>query len=304
LTAATADRVRIASAQYPIDAPASFESWAGKTARWVGEAARDGAQLLMFPEYGLMELAAIAGAEVAGDLQRSLAAVADATPAAERVYADLAGRHAVHILGASGPSRRDGGRFVNACRLFAPSGKSGLVEKLIMTPFERGWGVSEGRGQRVFDTALGRIGVAVCYDSEFPLLVRGLTEAGAEIVLVPSCTERHSGYARVRTAALARALESQVVTAVSPIVGEALWSPAVDRSTGAAGIFVPAEAGLSETGIVAEGRVNEAAWVIGAVDLAGLRRVRGEGEMRNDADWSRQKSAVPLAREIEAVDLR
>jgi len=53
--------------------------------------------------------------------------------------------------------------------------------------------------------------------------VRGLAEAGAEIVLIPSCTERISGYHRVRTGAKARALENQIATVVSPTVGDALW---------------------------------------------------------------------------------
>ena len=50
-----------------------------------------------------------------------------------------------------------------------------------MTPFERDWGISAGGPVRVFDTALGLIGIAICYDSEFPLLVRAMAEAGAEL---------------------------------------------------------------------------------------------------------------------------
>ncbi len=68
-----------------------------------------------------------------------------------------------------------------------------------MTPFERDWGVTGGVPLRVFDTALGKIAVLICYDSEFPLLARAVAEAGAEIILVPSCTESVSGYHRVRT---------------------------------------------------------------------------------------------------------
>ena len=85
------------------------------------------------------------------------------------------------------------------------------------------------------------IGMNICYDSEFPLLARAMAEAGAELLLVPSCTERVSGYHRVRTGARARALENQIAAMVSPTVGDALWSPAVDRNTGAAGIYVPSE---------------------------------------------------------------
>ena len=130
-----------------------------------------------------------------------------------------------------------------------------------MTPFERDWGITPGDAIRVFETALGRIGIAICYDSEFPLLVRGMAEAGAEIVLIPSCTERISGYHRVRTGSQARALENQIATVVSPTVGDALWSPAVDRNTGAAGIFVPSEPTVVDTGILAEGTINEPQWV-------------------------------------------
>jgi predicted amidohydrolase len=178
-----------------------------------------------------------------------------------------------------------------------------VQEKLILTPFERAWGVAPGRQLRVFETVLGRIGVAICYDSEFPLLVRAQAEAGAELILIPSCTEHLSGYHRVRAAAQARALESQIATVVSPTVGDALWSPAVDRNVGAAGVFVPADQALSMTGVLVEGTLNAPGWVSAEVDLAALRRVRREGEMRNHVDWPAQPGAAPLAERVEIVDL-
>ncbi|HEX5958701.1 MAG TPA: nitrilase-related carbon-nitrogen hydrolase, partial [Hyphomicrobiaceae bacterium] len=203
--------LRIAAAQYPPEALPSLAAYRDKLARWVAEAAGAGAQLLAFPEYGAMEYAAPAGERVAGDLAASLAAVSAALPEMDAAHADLARRYGVHILAASGPSRRAARtgevRYVNAARLFAPSGKHGVQEKLIMTPFEHDWGISPGTDLKVFETTLGRIGIAICYDSEFPLLVRAQAEAGAGIIMIPSCTEFISGYHRVRTAALARALE-------------------------------------------------------------------------------------------------
>jgi predicted amidohydrolase len=296
-------RVRIAAAQYPPEALASLGACRDKLAGWVAAAADAGAQLLVFPEYGAMEYAAPAGASVAGNLAASLAAVSEALREMDAAHAELARKHGLHILAASGPSARASGRYVNAARLFSPAGSMGVQEKLIMTPFERAWGISGGDSLRVFQTALGRIGVAICYDSEFPLLVRAQAEAGAQIVLVPSCTEFVSGYHRVRTAALARALESTCVTVLSPTVGDAPWSPAIDRNAGAAGVFVPADHGFSDTGVLAEGPLGRPQWVHAEVDLARLGEIKATGEMRNSVDWSLQPGAAPLARVTEIVDL-
>jgi predicted amidohydrolase len=295
--------LRIAAAQYPIEPLRTLGACRDKLARWVAEAAGEGAELLVFPEYAAMEYAAPAGAPVAGDLAASLAAVSDALGPMDEAHAELARRHRVHILAGSGPSARAEGRIVNAARLFGPAGTAGVQEKLTMTPFERDWGISGGTPLRVFETALGRIGVAICYDAEFPLIVRAQCEAGAEIVLVPSCTEFVSGYHRVRTAAAARALENACVAVLSPTVGDAPWSPAIDRNAGAAGVFVPADHGFSETGVLAEGTLNRPQWVHARADLERLRKVKASGEMRNTADWPAQPGAAPLARHVEVVDL-
>jgi predicted amidohydrolase len=84
---------------------------------------------------------------------------------------------------------------VNRASFFGPEGPLGVQDKQVMTRFEREqWDVVPGGPLKVFDTRLGRIGVLICYDAEFPLLGRALMEAGVEILLVPSCTEALSGY--------------------------------------------------------------------------------------------------------------
>ena len=60
--------IRIAAAAYSLDALPTLGAVEDKIARWVAEAASAGAELLMFPEYGAMELAAPAGA---GRMRRS-----------------------------------------------------------------------------------------------------------------------------------------------------------------------------------------------------------------------------------------
>jgi predicted amidohydrolase len=300
-----ADAVRkltVAAAQYPIGEPKSLADWEAKVADWVAAGAATGASLLVFPEYAAIEQAAACGAEVSGSLERTLSAVADLTERRVAHHAALARSHGVHILAGSGPARKGGG-YVNAAQLVTPTGAVGTQEKLIMTPFERDWGITAGGPIRVFDTALGRIGIAICYDSEFPLLVRAMAEAGADCLLVPSCTERLSGFHRIRAGAAARALENQIAVVTSPTVGEALWSPAVDRNCGSAGIFVPPDALLSDTGVLAEGPLDQPQWVVGEIDRARLRKLRASGEMRNYADWSAQPGAAPLAAGVEVVTL-
>ncbi len=50
---------------------------------------------------------------------------------------------------------------------------------------EKGYYAPGDRGAPVYDTAVGRIGVAICYDRHYPEYMRALTLSGAEIVLVP-----------------------------------------------------------------------------------------------------------------------
>ncbi|MEQ1697108.1 MAG: carbon-nitrogen hydrolase family protein [Hyphomicrobiaceae bacterium] len=295
-------KLKVAAAQYPIGEPKSLAEWDAKITSWVAAGAATGAKLLVFPEYAAIEQAAALGPDVSGDLFNTLSAVADLAAHRIGLHLELAHKHDVHILVGSGPARSGDG-FVNAAQFVTPTGSVGVQDKLIMTPFERDWGVSAGSAIRVFDTAIGQFGIAICYDSEFPLLVRAMAEAGAEFLLVPSCTERVSGFHRIRAGAAARALENQFAVITSPTVGDALWSPAVDRNSGSAGIFVPPDALMSDTGVVAEGVLNEPTWVAGEIDFARLRKLRSSGEMRNFADWAAQPGAEPLGASVEVVQL-
>ncbi|CAA2140240.1 carbon-nitrogen hydrolase family protein [Hyphomicrobium sp. ghe19] len=300
----TAKHLKVASSQYPIGQPKTLAEWEKKIALWVKNGAATGAELLVFPEYAAIEQAACFGPEIYEDLQATLAKVAELKESRVQFHLELAAKHNVHILVGSGPTKKIDGRFVNAAQLVTPKGSVGEQEKLVMTPFEHGWGVTAGGPVRVFSTSLGTIGVAICYDSEFPLITRAMAETGAEVLLVPSCTERVSGYHRVRTGSMARALENTIAAVQSPTVGDAPWSPAVDFNAGAAGIYVPSEHDVSDTGILAQGTLNAAEWVTANIDLARLARVRETGEMHNYGDWLKQPGGGTTAKvDVEIVKL-
>ncbi len=294
--------MRIATAAYPLD---WFDDWSpfeAKARAWVRDAADQGAQLLAFPEYGAMELATLAGRDAAMDLEQSLHAVSDLIPKADTLYTALAAEFGVHILTPSAPvfdRSVHPTRPVNRTRLIAPNGKSAVQDKQIMTIFERDpWGVATGSGPlMLFDTNLGKIGVLICYDSEFPLLGRALIEAGAEYILVPSCTEALAGYWRVRIGAISRALEGQCVTAMASIVGEVDWSQSVEAGSGMGGIFGPPDTGFPSTGVIAEGTLNQAGWTIADAPRAKIAHVRAAGVVRNSTHWSEQtgdKNTIPV----------
>jgi predicted amidohydrolase len=282
--------MKLAAAAYPLDFLPDWDAYVTKLSGWVAQAAGDGADLLVFPEYGAMELASLGGAEVAADLEAALHEVIAHMPRVIDLHCELAARHNVHILGASGPAMADAPRPVNRAVLYGPDGVIGHQDKQIMTRFEReDWDIAPGTGLRVFETPLGRLGVIICYDAEFPLLARALVDAGAEILLAPSATEALAGYTRVKVGAMARALENQCVVAHAPTVGHAPWCPAVDENTGAAAIYGPPDLGFPATGILAQTDMNAPGWAMAEIKPAAIARVRRDGAVLNHAHWHEQE---------------
>ena len=287
----------IAAAQYPIDWLESFSAYEAKLARWVEDGVRQGAELLVFPEYAGLELASLSGRDAAGDLSRSMAAVSTHLPQADAAHGRLARHHGLSILAGSAPERQADGSVRNVARLFTPDGARGRQEKIMMTRFEREqWGVSGGTELFVYDIGKARIGIAICYDVEFPLIARALAEAGAEVILAPSCTDTVHGYWRVRVGAQARALENQCVVVQAPLVGTVDWSPAVDINRGEAGFFGPPDLGFPEDGVIAQGEMDKPGFVTARLDLDAIARVRAEGQVFNHRHWDEQAGIRRTAR--------
>ena len=286
--------MKIAAAAYPLDYFDDFAAYAAKITTWVAEAAAQGAELLVFPEYGAMELGSLGGRAVAADLEACLHEVARWKPQVDALHCDLAARHGLHILGASGPVfLQDQPRPVNRATCYGPGGILGHQDKQIMTRFEREtWFVDPGQGLTLFDTPLGRIGVVICYDSEFPLLARAVVEAGAEILLAPSCTDSFRGFTRVRVGAMARALENQCVVVHAPTVGLCDFCPAVDENIGSAAIYGPPDAGFPENGIFAETPLNVPGWAFAEVSRDAIAEVRRNGGVLNHLHWAEQAERV------------
>ena len=289
--------MKVAVAKYPIQAPADFAAFAERQAAVLGAAAAQGARVAVLPEYLSLELAATFDAGTRADLHASLAAIQRYREDWLALYARLAASLDMYVVAGTFLLAQGNGRYRNRCDVFAPQGAHLWQDKLQLTGFEKGLGVIEGGDAlKVFDLDGVRTGVAVCYDSEFPLPVRAQAEAGARLLLVPSCTDTEAGATRVRVGCLARALENRVFVAQSVTAGEAPWSPALDINTGEAAIFAPMDRGLPADGVVTQ-TTGDQVWVIAELDLDALDRSRADAQVANDRDWMGQlKPALARAK--------
>lgn len=293
--------LQVGAAQYPITAFPNFEAWRAHTGVWVARGAIAGAQLLLFPEYGAMELLSLFGADVQADLRQNLEALQPLLTDFCSVFADLARRTACTIVAPSLPVAHGGG-FINRAYVFGRGGMVGWQDKFFMTRFEaEDWGISPGpKVLSLFEADWGSFGVQICYDVEFPLGAHLLCGAGASLIAVPSCTETIRGAARVHIGAQARALENQCYTVVAQTVGEARWSPVVDVNYGYGGGYCPPDAGLPALGIVSTGAVNVSGWHHVQLDLDAIESVRRDGQVLNHRDGA----ALSMGLHIEEVVLQ
>ncbi len=286
-------RFTLASAQFPVSEPRSWEEVAATLTRWVDDAAARQARLLLFPEYAAMSLAALFDHATRDDLQRQVSALQTLRDRYLQLHRDLAQRHGVYIVAGSFPWTLADGRTVNRAWFCSPDGRAEFQDKQLMTRFEReSWNIEGEPGLKLFDTALGRIAINICYDCEFPLLARAQAEAGAQLLLVPSCTDTVAGYYRVRVGCQARALESQCIVVQSPLVGSAPWSAAVDINIGAAGVYGPPDRGFPDDGVLALGEMDQPQWLYAEVDLAAVAQVREQGQVFNFRHWPEQGAAT------------
>ncbi|RAI58958.1 carbon-nitrogen hydrolase family protein [Roseicella frigidaeris] len=288
--------LRLGALAWPVGRPADIGDFAARLDHWLGQAAGR-IDLALLPEYACVELGAALAGRVVADEAAELRAMVGAAPAILEAMRAAARRHGIWLQPGTLPMALDG-RVVNRAPLITPEGRIAFQDKRLMTRFEaERWGVSPGRAPGVFETPWGRIGLSVCYDSEFPSHVRAQVEAGAWLLLVPTCTDTRHGFNRVRFAAQARALENQCFVAVAPTVGTAPWSAALDENRGQAAIFGPVDRGFPEDGVIAEAAMDAPGWAIASLDPARIEAVRREGAVLNHRDWPRTPfaAAAPAA---------
>lgn len=267
-------RVRIAALQYLLRPVASFDEFATQVEFFVRAAHESRAHFVLFPEYFTMQLLSFVREPSPALAVRRLAQL---TPQYEELFQRLATANQLYIAAGTHPIIQEGALF-NAAHFFTPGGRIFRQKKVHLTPTEKGpYQMARGHGFYVYDTPHGKVAVLVCYDVEFPEAARLLAKAGAQIVLVPSCTDDRQGFFRVRYCAQARACENQIYVAIAGTVGNLPQVPAMATHYGQAAILTPSDYFFARDGIAAEGTVNQEQIVVADVDLELLAEQRVNG---------------------------
>ncbi len=162
------------------------------------------------------------------------------------------------------------GHMLNTAYYFTPNGNVFEQDKIHRTRWEREkWNTDAGDKLHLFETPFGKIAILICYDIEFPELARMVCEAGADILMVPSCTDDRQGFLRVRYCCHARAIENQVFVVMTSTVGN-LPVEGLGMHYGQAAIITPSDFSFARDGIAAEGTPNIEQIIVADVDLQDL----------------------------------
>jgi predicted amidohydrolase len=196
--------------------PNDVQANVAKGVVWLEKAAREvEAELIVFPETVTTGFGANLDADALWEL-------VDQVPG--RITRDIqaaARALGVHVIWPSyrrGPER---GTVYNSSILIGPDGEIiGMYDKTHPFPAERretgGWTTTGNRAD-VFETALGSIGMIICYDGDFPELSRLLAVKGAEIIARPSALLRSFDLWYITNCA--RAYDNHVYVVATNMVG-------------------------------------------------------------------------------------
>ena len=280
-------KAKIASAQYPISKHQSLVAWRNHTENWVKKAIDSNADLLVFPEYGSMELVSLLSEEIQLDIHLQIAEMQGLISEFKSTFSDLAIKYNTIIIAPSFPVL-ESEKYYNRAFVFGPKGLVGYQDKFFMTRFENEeWRISSApKKLTVFETHWGSFGIQICYDSEFHLGTHQLANNGIDLLLVPSCTETIRGATRVHVGTRARAMEQQIYAVVAQTVGNADWSPAVDINYGYSGFYSTPDKNFPEEGIIGLGIPQEEKWFFEELDFNLIKTVREDGQVFNYKDHS------------------
>lgn len=173
--------IRTALIQQPL--AESYEHTLVAAEAHIREAARSGARLIAFPELAFLPF--FPQHRLTGD--RFAYSESIPGPTTERFCALARELGVVLVLNMF---ERDGDRAYDSSPVIDADGKLlGVARMMHITHYEGFWEQDyydpSPTGPQVFETAVGRVGVAICYDRHYPEYMRELALLGADMVIIP-----------------------------------------------------------------------------------------------------------------------
>ncbi|MDF3130267.1 bifunctional GNAT family N-acetyltransferase/carbon-nitrogen hydrolase family protein [Kiritimatiellaeota bacterium B1221] len=253
-----------------------------KNAEYFVDAVSDySSDFILFPEFFNAPLMAPYNHLSEVDAIRRLAGYAE--PLRDH-FLKLAVSYNVNIITGSMPYLVDE-KLVNVSWLCRRDGSWDSMCKIHPTPSEvSAWGMTGGTEIRAMDTDCGKIGILVCYDSEFPEAARILAEQGMNILFVPFLTDTQNGYMRVRHCAQARAIENECYVVMAGAVGNLPNVNNMDIQYAQSAVLTPSDFSFPTNTIKAEATPNTEMVLLADVDLDLLKELHERGAVQNLKD--------------------
>lgn len=284
-------KIRVSAVQYHLHTISSFAEFAAQVEHYVKTAQEFEADFVLFPELFTTQLLSIG--DGSGKAQ-PIESLPHFTEQYRSLFQGLARQTGMHLIGGTHITS-EAGKLYNTAYLFYPDGRVAEQKKLHITPTEvKEWNMGAGDSLQVFDTEKGRIAILVCYDVEFPEIVRMVKARGADVLFCPSCTDDRHGFHRVRYSCHARTIENQIYVVTTGTVGALPTVDFMRGNFGQAVVLTPNDVPFPPRGILVEGEINDDMVVTADLDLDLLYQVREKGSVttwrdrRTDlyTDWS------------------
>ncbi|MGB9992394.1 carbon-nitrogen hydrolase family protein [Massilia sp. SM-13] len=187
--------------------------------RLVAQAAATGAKLVLLPEYwpimGMSDSDKVAKAEPLG------------RGPIQDFMAQAAREHGIWLLGGTLPlASDDAEKVINTTLVYDPKGRHvGRYDKIHLFGFTKGTEsynesrtIVPGRNVGTVETAVGKVGMSVCYDLRFPELFRAM--GPVSLIVVPAAFTYTTGRAHWEILLRARAIENQCYVLAAAQGGE------------------------------------------------------------------------------------
>lgn len=279
-------KLKVVTSQYPLVPAESWQEFQQRMIHRVAQLSETQAEIILLPEYGSLELGSMLVNK--SDFQDELFQLQQYADDVRDLFSRLAQTRNHVIIAPSFlyyDKKLQG--YVNRVWVCFPDGSVEYQDKIHLTQFEHNeLHLLPGESLRTFEWQGVTFAVAICYDSEFPAQISQLTQAGAQLILVPSSTETEAGMNRVNLSCRARAIENQCFIAVSPLRGEGSWSEIIDTNVGTAAIYSPIDVGFPDDGILAQAS-KEGNWAVAELDFNAVDNVRRQGQVLNFEDLQR-----------------